>query len=74
MLGQRPPVLPFQARDQPAQVLPHPGPRLSPPEPARDPLMHPVQVCGDKLHHHALNDPSLDQLSAVAVLSVNDGR
>jgi hypothetical protein len=32
--------------------------------------MHPVQLSGDKLHHHALNDPSRDQLSAVAVLSV----
>jgi hypothetical protein len=32
--------------------------------------MHRVQLCGDKLHHHALNDPSQDQLSAVAVLSV----
>ena len=70
MLGQRPPVLPLQARDQPAQVFPHPGPRLGSPEPACDPLVHPVQLCRDKIHHHALNDPSPDQLSAVAVLSV----
>jgi hypothetical protein len=32
---------------------------MVPPEPARDPLMHPVQFSGDKLHHHALNDPLL---------------
>jgi hypothetical protein len=33
--------------------------------------MHPVKLGRDKIHHHALNDPSLDQLSAFAVLSVN---
>ena len=38
-------------------MLPHPGPRLSRPEPARDPLVHPVQLFGNKLHH-ALNDHS----------------
>jgi hypothetical protein len=32
--------------------------------------MHPVQPSGHQLQHHALNDPSQDQLSAVAVLSV----
>ena len=30
-------------RNQPGHILPHPGPRLSPPEPARDPLVHPIQ-------------------------------
>ena len=51
-------------------ILPHPGPRLSPPEPARDPLVYPVQFSDDKIHHHhALNDPLRDQLRAVAVLS-----
>jgi len=75
MLGQRPPVLPLQARDQPAQLLPHPGPRLGAPEPrARDPLVHPVQLRRDKLHHHAPNDPPQDQPSAVAVLSINSPR
>ena len=57
-LRQRPPVLPLQARDQPGHILPHPGPRLSPPEPPRDPLVHPVQLSSDEIHHHALNDPS----------------
>ena len=57
-LRQRPPVLPLQARDQPGHIFPHPGPRLSTREPARDPLVHPVQPGRDKIHHHALNDPS----------------
>jgi site-specific DNA recombinase len=57
-LRQRPPVLPLQARDQPGHILSHPGPRLSTSEPARDPLVHPVQPGRDKIHHHALNDPS----------------
>jgi hypothetical protein len=33
-----------------------------------------IQPGRDKIHHHALNDPSQDQLSAVAVLSVNARR
>src|SRR5262249_55534483 len=68
---QRPPVLPLQARHQPAQVLTHPRPRLSTPEPARDPLMNPVQLTASKIHYHALNVPRpgpANQLSAVAVL------
>ena len=40
-IGQRPPVLPLQARDQPRYVLPHPGTRLSSGEPACDPLHAP---------------------------------
>jgi hypothetical protein len=31
-----------------------------------------IQPGRDKIHHHALHDPTRDQLSAVAVLSVND--
>ncbi len=67
---QRPPVFPLQARDQPGHILPHPGPRLRPGEPARDPLVQLVQPGSDNIHHHALNDAQQDQLSAVAVLSV----
>src|SRR5262249_21034730 len=48
--------------------LPHPGPRLGTREPARDPLVQLVQPGRDNIHHHALNDASPDQLSAVAVL------
>jgi len=33
-----------------------------------------IQPGRDKIHHHALNDPSQDQLSAVAVLSVTATR
>ncbi len=44
MLGQRPPVIPLHTRDQPGHILPHPGLRLSPPEPARDPLVYPVRA------------------------------
>lgn len=32
--------------------------------------MHPVQLGRGKIHHHALNDPTQEQLSAVAVLNV----
>jgi hypothetical protein len=79
MLSQRPPVLPLQARHQPRHILPDPGPRLNTREPGRDPLMYPLQLtgdkihhrAGDKIHHRALNDPPTDQLSAVAVLRVN---
>jgi hypothetical protein len=31
--------------------------------------MHPVQLTRGKIDHHALNDPSRDRISAVAVLS-----
>ena len=65
---QRPAVLPLQARDQPGHILPHPGPRLGAGEPARDPLVQLIQPGRDKIHHHALNDPSQNRLSAVAVL------
>jgi hypothetical protein len=34
------------------------GPRLGTREPPRDQLVHPVQLTGDKIDHHALNDPS----------------
>ncbi len=67
--GQRPPVLPLQARDQPGHILPHPGPRLRTGEPARDPLVQLVQPGHDNIHHHALNDAPPAQLSAVAVIS-----
>ena len=53
---QRPPVLAFQARDQPRHIFPDPGPRLCTPEPARDPLMHPVQLTRGNINHHAFND------------------
>jgi hypothetical protein len=45
-----------------------PGP---PSEPARDPLVQLVQPGRNKIYHHALNDPSQNQLSAVAVLSAS---
>jgi hypothetical protein len=67
---QRPAVLPLQPCDQPGHILPHAGPRLGTAEPARDPLVQLVRPGRDKIHHHALNDPSPDQLSAVAVLIV----
>lgn len=35
------------------QVLPDPGPRFGPGEPARDPLMHPVQLRRSDVRHHA---------------------
>ena len=53
LLSQRPPVLAFQARDQPGHIPPGPGARLRPRKPARDPLMHPVQLTRRQLHHHA---------------------
>jgi hypothetical protein len=56
-VSQRPPVLPFQSRDQPGHIFPHPGARLGTGEPARNPLVQLVQPGRDKLHHHALNDP-----------------
>ena len=33
---------PTAGAQRPGDIHPHPGPRLSPPEPARDPLVHPV--------------------------------
>ena len=53
MLRQRPAILPPQARDQPGHILTDPGPRFRAPEPARDPLMHPVQLRRSKIDHHA---------------------
>jgi ATPase family associated with various cellular activities (AAA) len=47
-------------------------PRLATGERAGDPLVELVQLGPDKIHHHALNDPARDQLSAVAVLSVKE--
>jgi site-specific DNA recombinase len=52
-LGQRPPVLPLQARHQPRHILPDPGPRLRAGEPPRDPLMNPVQLRRNEICHHA---------------------
>jgi hypothetical protein len=44
MLGQRPPVLALQPRNQPGHVLPHPSPRFRPPEPPRDTTVHGIQL------------------------------
>jgi hypothetical protein len=39
-LGQRPPVLAFQTRNQTRHLLAHPGPRFRAVEPAGDPLVN----------------------------------
>jgi hypothetical protein len=69
LFGERPPVLPLQARDQPGYVPADPGPRLGPGKPARNPLMQPIQLTVNQFQHHAQHDAA-NRISAVAVLSV----
>ena len=48
----------YEARDQARHIIPQPGPRLVRVKPARDPLMHPIQLAPNQIRRHALNDPA----------------
>lgn len=57
-LGQRPPVLALEARDQPGHILPGTTPRLRPGEPATDTGIQRIQLRCNNIHNHPSKLPN----------------